>query len=147
MAFALNRAQVIGNVTRDVEAKQTPSGQTVATFGVATNFSWTGADGQKQDKVEFHNIVAWGKLAEICQQYVTKGRKIFIEGRLQTQTWEGQDGQKRSRTEINATNMILLDGPRGGGDREAGGIKETSVEGSAKKEVEVEEVSLDDLPF
>ncbi len=109
----LNKAMIIGNLTRDPEVKNIPSGQTVATFSVATNFVWTNQSGQKQEKVEFHNIVAWRRLAEICGQYLHKGTKVFIEGRLQTRDWAGQDGVKRYRTEIIAENMIMLD--RAGG--------------------------------
>ena len=104
----LNKAQIIGNLTRDPETRATPSGQTVATFGVATNFAWTDASGQKQSKAEFHNIVAWRRLAEICGQYLKKGNKVYIEGRLQTREWTTTDGQKRQRTEIVADNMIML---------------------------------------
>jgi len=100
---------IIGNLTRDPEVRNTSGGQTVANFGVATNHSWNDASGQRQEKAEFHNIVAWGKLAEICGQYLTKGRKVYVEGRLQTREWEGQDGAKRQRTEIVADNMIMLD--------------------------------------
>jgi single-strand DNA-binding protein len=109
----LNKAMIIGNLTRDPEIKNTPSGQTVATFSIATNFVWMNQAGQKQEKVEFHNIVAWRRLAEICGQYLRKGAKVFIEGRLQTRDWVGQDGVKRYRTEIIAENMIMLD--RAGG--------------------------------
>ncbi len=105
----LNKAMVIGRLTRDPEIRTTPSGQTVASFAIATNFTWTDQSGQKQEKVEFHNIVAWRKLAEIIGQYLKKGSKIYIEGRLQTRDWVGQDGVKRYRTEINADNMIMLD--------------------------------------
>jgi single-strand DNA-binding protein len=108
----LNRAQLIGNVTRDPEVRTTTGGQNVASFGIATNAQWTDTQGAKQVRTEFHNIVAWGKLADICQQYLTKGKKIFLEGRIQTREWEAQDGQKRTRTEIVAENMIMLD--RGG---------------------------------
>ncbi|MBI5794139.1 single-stranded DNA-binding protein, partial [Candidatus Uhrbacteria bacterium] len=97
--YSLNRATLIGNLTRDPEVKTIPSGQKVCTFGMATNRSWTGTDGKKQEATEFHNIVAWGKLAEICGSYLTKGRKVYIEGRLQTHDWDGQDGVKRYRTE------------------------------------------------
>lgn len=117
--FSLNRATIIGNLTRDPELKQTPSGQSVCSFGVATNRSWTGQDGQKQEATEFHNIVAWGKLALICSQYLTKGRKVYIEGRLQTHDWEGQDGVRRYRTEIIAESMIILDRPGGSAPRAA----------------------------
>src|SRR3989338_6290010 len=105
----LNKAMIIGNLTRDPESKTTPSGQAVTTFGVATNLIWTDQSGAKQKKAEFHNIVAWRKLAEICAQYLHKGSKVYIEGRLQTRDWEGQDGVKRYRTEIVAENMIMLD--------------------------------------
>ena len=105
----LNRAMIIGNLTRDPEVRTTTGGQTVCSFGVATNSTWKDSSGQKQERAEFHNIVAWGKLAEICQQFLGKGRKVYIEGRLQTREWDGQDGQKKNRTEIVAENMIMLD--------------------------------------
>lgn len=111
----LNRAMVIGNCTRDPEVRTTTTGQNVCSFGVATNFTWKDAQGQKQEKVEFHNIVAWGKLAEICGQYLARGRKVYVEGRLQTREWDGQDGAKRNRTEIVAENVILLDRAPGAG--------------------------------
>jgi len=107
--YSLNRATIIGNLTRDPETRKTPSGQSVSTFSVATNRSWSGTDGQKQEATEFHNVVAWGKLAEICSQYLNKGKKVYIEGRLQTRDWEGQDGVRRYRTEIVTENMIILD--------------------------------------
>lgn len=109
----LNKAMIIGNLTRDPEVRTTPSGQTVASFGVATNFVWTDQSGQKQERVEFHNVVAWRRLAEICGQYLKKGAKVYIEGRMQTKDWVGQDGGKRSKTEIITENMIML-GDRGG---------------------------------
>jgi single-strand DNA-binding protein len=105
----LNRAMIIGNLTRDPEVRTTANGQNVATFGVATNYTWTDQQGQKQERVEFHNIVAWGKLAEICGQYLGKGRKVYVEGRLQTREWEGQDKVKRKTTEIICEQMIMLD--------------------------------------
>ncbi|MEK9159317.1 MAG: single-stranded DNA-binding protein [Patescibacteria group bacterium] len=151
MAFSLNRAQVIGNVTRDPEVKNIASGQTVASFSVATNSSWTDKMGAKQEKSEFHNIVAWGKLAEICQAYVKKGRKLYVEGRMQTRDWEGEDGVKRYRSEIVAENLILLDrsgAPEGGVtyDREQApdAFKPQKQEAAV---AEAEEVTLDDLPF
>ncbi len=107
--YSLNRATIIGNLTRDPELKQIPSGQSVCSFAVATNRAWTGKDGAKQEATEFHNVVAWARLAEICSQYLAKGRKVYIEGRLQTRDWEGQDGVRRYRTEIVAENMIILD--------------------------------------
>ena len=104
----LNRAQIIGNLTRDPETRTTPNGQTVTNFSVATSFVWKDAAGVKQEKPEYHNIVAWRKLGQICAQYLHKGNKVYIEGRLQTRDWEGQDGVKRYRTEIIADNMIML---------------------------------------
>jgi len=111
----LNKAMIIGNLTRDPEVRTTPSGQTVATFGIATNLVWTDADGQKQQKVEFHNVVAWRKLGEICGTWLKKGKQIYLEGRLQTRDWVGQDGVRKYRTEIIADNMIML-GSAGGGN-------------------------------
>ncbi len=105
----LNKAMIIGNLTRDPEIRNTPAGATVATFTVATNLVWNDQSGQRQEKVEFHNIVAWRRLGEICGQYLKKGSKVYIEGRLQTRDWVGQDGVKRYRTEIIAENMIMLD--------------------------------------
>jgi len=106
--FSLNRAQIVGNLTRDPEMRYTPNGQSVCSFGVATNRRWKDKDGNQQEQTEFHNIVAWGKLAEISSQYLKKGNKVYIEGRLQTRSWEGQDGNKRNRTEIVTENIIFL---------------------------------------
>ncbi len=107
----LNKVFVLGNLTRDPELRQTASGQNVATMSIATNRMWTNPSGAKQNQTEFHNVVLWGRLAEIAHQYLSKGRLVFIEGRLTTRTWQDQQsGQKRSRTEIIAENMQL--GPR-----------------------------------
>ncbi|KKU12494.1 MAG: Single-stranded DNA-binding protein [Parcubacteria group bacterium GW2011_GWC2_45_7] len=105
----LNKAMLIGNLTRNPEMRTTPQGQTVCSFGLATNRRWTDQSGQKQEQVEYHNIVAWGKLAEICGQYLVKGKKVYVEGRLQTHKWQGQDGVERTRTEIIMENMQMLD--------------------------------------
>ena len=106
--FSLNRAQIVGNVTRDPEMRYTPNGQAVCSFGVATNRRWKDKDGNQQEATEFHNVVAWAKLAELMAQLVHKGSKLYLEGRLQTRQWEGQDGGKRSRTEIVMNDFILL---------------------------------------
>lgn len=108
-----NKAIVIGNLTRDPEMRTIPSGQTVCNFSMATNRTWTDQSGVKQTAVEYHNIVAWRKLAEIIGQYLKKGSLVMIEGRLQTRTWQAQDGTNRYRTEIVAENMQM--GPRGSG--------------------------------
>ncbi|HCU48209.1 TPA: single-stranded DNA-binding protein [Patescibacteria group bacterium] len=105
----LNKAMIIGNVTRDPESRSTPDGTPVTSFSVATNMRWTDKAGQRQDRAEYHNIVAWRKLADICTQYLKKGSKVYIEGRLQTRSWDDQQGQKHWRTEIIAENMIMLD--------------------------------------
>lgn len=152
--MSLNRVQLIGNLTRDPEARQIPGGSMVVTLSLATNLTWTDQSGQKQTKTEYHNVVVWRKLAEICNQYLKKGGKVFIEGRLQTRSWDGEDGVKRYRTEIVADNMIMLDG-RGGGaapmmEREAGGIEQSKNEDFGPEPVPAggaDEVSIDDLPF
>ncbi|MDI3496574.1 MAG: single-strand DNA-binding protein [Patescibacteria group bacterium] len=113
----LNKAMIIGNLTRDPELKSTPSGQNVVSFSVATNLIWTDQSGNQQKKTEFHNIIAWQKLAEICAKYLKKGSKVYIEGRLQTTDWTGNDGVKRYRTEIVAENMIMLDSKGGSTDQ------------------------------
>ena len=149
MSMSLNRAQIIGNLTKDPEVRQTPSGTLVASFTVATNHTWKDQNGQKQEKAEFHNIVAWGKLAEICQQYLRKGKKIFIEGRIQTRDWEGDDGIKRYKTEIIAENMIMLSGREGGESEPHFSSNSVSEPQYASKAPDIndEEISIDDLPF
>jgi single-strand DNA-binding protein len=113
MARSLNKVQLIGNLTRDPELRYTPNGTAVCSFGLATNRSWKTDAGEKHDEAEFHNIVAWNKLAELCSQFLVKGRKVYVEGRLATRTWTGQDGAQRNRTEIVISDMILLDSNRG----------------------------------
>ncbi|MBA3047945.1 single-stranded DNA-binding protein [Patescibacteria group bacterium] len=113
----LNKAMIIGNLTRDPEIRTTPTGKTVASFDVATSFVWKDSQtGEQKKTTEFHHVVAWTRLAEICGQYLHKGSKVYIEGRLQTRDWLGQqDGIKRYRTEIIAENMIMLGGAGQGG--------------------------------
>ncbi len=108
---ALNQAEVIGNVTRDPELRQTPNGNSVVSFGIATNFSWKDRAGESQEKTEFHNIVAWDDLAKGIAESIKKGRKIYIRGRLQTRSWETPDGNKRYTTEIIAENALALGVP------------------------------------
>ncbi len=109
---SLNRVTLIGNLTRDPELKYTPQGSAVCTFGMATNREWTDSSGQKQEGAEFHRIVAWGKLGEICSQLLQKGRKVFVEGRLQTRQWKTQDGSDKQITEIVIEEMMALDAPK-----------------------------------
>jgi len=112
MAKSLNRVQLIGNLTRDPELRYTPNGTAVCSFSIATNRSWTTEAGEKKDEAEFHRIVAWNKLAEICSQFLVKGRKVYVEGRLSTRSWNAQDGTQKSTTEIIISDMILLDSKR-----------------------------------
>lgn len=145
----LNRAMVLGNATRDAELRTTPNGRSVASFAVATNRRWRDQSGETKDEVQFHEIVAWGKLAEIASQIVKKGTKVYVEGRLQTRTWEGQDGARRERTEIIADNIIGLSG-RGEVIPEDvdSAPSEPPKEKKEKKEESVEdEINLDDIPF
>src|SRR3990170_7000219 len=111
----LNKSMLIGNVTADPESRTTPQGQNVCSFSVATNFVWTDQSGTKQQRPEFHNVVAWRKLADICAQYLKKGKKVYVEGRLQTRNWEGQDGVKRYKTEVIASDLIVMDRPQSAG--------------------------------
>lgn len=146
----LNKAQVIGRITQDVELKQTPNGQNVTSFSVATNRNWTDSSGMKQEQVEFHNIVLWGKLAEIAGQYVSKGSKLFIEGRLQTRSWEAQDGTKRYRTEIVGENMIMLDNKSDNNNSEFSNSGSSTNDTPAVKRTtpkQEEEISVEDIPF
>lgn len=106
--FSLNRATILGNATRDPEMRYTPNGKGVVHFAVATNRRWKDQSGEFQEEVEFHEISAWAGLAETINNYVKKGNKVYIEGRLRTHSWEAPDGSKRQRTEIVADNLILL---------------------------------------
>ena len=145
----LNKVFLIGNMTRDPEMRSLPSGQAVVNFGLATNRMWKGKDGSQQKQAEFHNIVMFGRLAEITKQYLTKGSMIMVEGRIQTRSWQGQDGQKKQRTEIVAESMQM--GPRGGPHA-------PFVENPAKQEEEApeilatveypeDEIKPEDIPF
>lgn len=153
----LNKAMIIGNLTRDPEVRNTQAGATVTSFSVATNLIWTDQGGQKQEKVEFHNVVAWRKLGEICGQYLRKGSKVYIEGRLQTRDWVGQDGVKRYRTEIVADNMIMLD-RAGGASRTSGAVNEPPMPNEEPiidssepvmndGSVDEEDIKVENIPF
>lgn len=160
----LNRATIIGHSTRDPELRSTPNGQSVANFSVATNRRWTDNQGQDQEETEFHDIVAWGKLAEIASQILSKGNLVYIEGRLQTRSWEGQDGNKRQRTEIIASNIINLEkresAQRGDSKQSVDQTPDDEEEvdqrpesekegqkGSKEKADEAEEIDIDDIPL
>jgi single-strand DNA-binding protein len=109
--LCLNRVMVIGNLGRDPEMRYTPSGQAITSFSLAATRTWTTAAGERRDATEWFNVVAWGSLAEICNQYLTKGRRVYVEGELRTRGWEQPDGKKHFRTELVASEMIML-GPR-----------------------------------
>ncbi|MBT6143331.1 single-stranded DNA-binding protein [bacterium] len=145
MANSLNKVQLIGNLTKDPELRQTPNGSNVCSFTVATNLTWKDANGQKQDKAEFHNIVVWGKLAEICGQYLQKGKKVYLEGRLQTRDWEAEDGSKRYKTEMVAENMIMLSSANSGSS-DSGSGSSYSAPPAAPAQAD-SDISIDDLPF
>lgn len=111
---SLNKVMLIGNLTRDPELRYTPQGTAVCTMGLATNRTWVTDNGDKKEETEFHRIVAWNKLAELCSQLLFKGRRVYVEGRLQTRQWTGQDGQNRQATEIVIEDMLVLDSKRQG---------------------------------
>ena len=171
---SLNKVMLIGNLTRDPEMRYTPNGTAVCSFGLATNRSWqTGEGGERKEETEFHRIVAWNKLAELCAQLLTKGRKVYIEGRLQTRSWEGPEGEKRQATEVVAEDMVLLDSRKDGAglssetDRmpdhenenqeieevkkqKAKGKNEDKKEGKKeedKADEKEDEIDIDDIPF
>jgi len=165
-ARSLNKVMLIGNLTRDPDVRYTPTGTSVASFAIATNRSWTPADGgEKQERVDYHNIVAWSKLADICGQLLHKGDKVYVEGRLQTRDWKAQDGTDRKITEIVIDTMMLLRSTRSSSemtaesdsdDDEAEEKPARSKKKSAKAEVVEEPVDdqvsdaqsvADDIPF
>jgi len=120
---SINKATLIGNLGTEPEMRHTTSGQAVCSFSLATNESWGGKDGsERQERTEWHKIVAWGRLAEICGEYLKKGRQVYIEGRIQTRSWQDKEGTKRYTTEIVAQDMMMLGGrDGGGGDFQGGG--------------------------
>ena len=116
----INKAILIGNLGRDPELRYTQNGQAVVNFSLATSENWMDKGGERQERTEWHRIVAWGKTGELCAQYLSKGRTVYIEGRIQTRDWEDKEGLKRQTTEINATTVQFLGGPRGDGDSSGG---------------------------
>lgn len=142
--YSLNKVMLIGNLTRDPEVRNTNSGQTVTSFSIATNLNWTDQNGQQQSKAEFHNVIAWRKLGEICGQYLSKGIKVYIEGRLQTRDWTAQDGSKRKTTEVVAENMIILSPKAGGQGSAPGGNNDEIIIPESEDE---DEIKIEDIPF
>lgn len=156
----LNKVMIIGRLTRDPELRQTPNGASVCQLGLATNYVYTNqSTGQKVEQVEYHNVVLWRKLAEIANQYLKKGRRVYIEGRLATRSWDAQDGTKRSKTEIVCDNMIMLDGGQvtGNGNGNDGQQLNNNGPDNANQSFPDEElptiqqggenISVEDIPF
>ena len=147
--------QLIGNLTRDPELRYTPSGTALCSFGLATNRSWTTDTGEKMEDTEFHNIVAWNKLGELCSQYLAKGRKAYVEGRIATRTYTGKDNQQHQRTEILIQDMIILDSKAAGHAAEAGKgevatptLKQTATaeeQKAPKSDTEPEQLEAEDI--
>lgn len=137
---SLNKVMLIGNLTRDPELRYTPQGTAVCSFGLATNRSWMPSDStERREETEFHRIVSWNKLAELCSQLLTKGRKVYVEGRLQTRSWETSEGDRRQTTEIVAEDMVILDQKRPVTAEMQNGEETQKVEGSAEKTAATED--------
>jgi len=149
MAGGVNKVILVGNLGADPEVRFTPSGQAVANFRIATSESWTDKNGQKQDRTEWHRIVVWGKLAELCGEYLGKGRQCFVEGRLQTREWTDKENRKNYTTEVVANNVVFLGG-RGVVDNRTGprnGGEEYAQPPAAADEVANSLAPEDDIPF
>jgi len=131
----LNKVQIIGRLTQDLELKQAPNGNSVVNFPVATNRHWTDSSGNKQEQTEFHTIEMWGKLADIAGQYLTKGQEVYIEGRLQTKSWEAEDGSKRYKTSIVAEQMQMGARSNGWGDNKTKTSTKTTNENTKEDDV------------
>lgn len=145
----LNKVTLMGNLTRDPEVRTTPNGQTVTSFSLALNRSWNDQQGNRQDAVEYIDVVAWGKLGEIVGQYLAKGRRAYVEGRLQTRNWDAQDGSKRYKTEVVASDLIMLDRASDNPGASAPRNQEpvAQVSGAQNSPVETDEISIEDIPF
>lgn len=143
----VNKVILVGNLGSDPEVRSTPSGQRVANFRMATSRNWTGQDGQRQEKTEWHSIVAWGKLADICERYLTKGKQVYVEGRLETRSWQDKEGQTRYKTEVICEQMQMLG--RAGADRGGDPAVDAPSRGGAPDEsfAPAGGGADDDLPF
>ena len=145
MSGSINKVILIGRLGRDPEVKYTPSGQAVANFSIATDETYKDRNGEQQRRTEWHNIVAWRRLAEICGEYLVKGKLVYIEGRLRTRKWEDREGNKRSTTEIEAREMQMLS-PKGEGDRSESSSQQ-SESTPAPAPAPSPEITDDDIPF
>jgi single-strand DNA-binding protein len=147
---SVNMVILMGNMTRDAELRYTPNGRAVASFGVACNRTYKDATGERKEEVDFFDIVAWGKLAEIISQYGGKGQGVHITGRLQNRSWEGQDGTKRNKTEVIASDISLVGG-KGASAPAADFSPNEGVDSAPQEpvsqEINEEEINIDDIPF
>jgi single-strand DNA-binding protein len=143
MANSVNKAILVGRLGKDPEVKYTQGGTPVAKFTLATNEVWKDQNGEKQERTEWHNIVAWTRLAEICGQYLTKGSRVYVEGRIQTRSWEDKEGNKRYTTEIRADNLVMLSGKSEEARSEKSAAAAASSDGSSADP----EITDDDIPF
>lgn len=140
MGRGLNKVMIIGHLGRDPEMRYTPSGRPVTTFTVATSRSWNTVDGERHQETEWFNVVAWGNLAEICKQYLTKGQQVYVEGRLQTRHWEDKEGVKHSSVEIVSNEMMML-----GDRRDSGSVEKHTAD--VTEETEPPSTDEDEFPF
>jgi single-strand DNA-binding protein len=153
---SVNKVILVGNLGRDAELRYTPGGAAVATLNMATTEVWTDKSGQRQEKTEWHRVVFWGKVAESLTEYLTKGKQVYVEGRLETRQWNDKDGNKRYTTEIKGDKIVLLGGGGGGGQRGGGGVSrgggsEESMGGGQTPahgaDVPDQPLTDDDIPF
>jgi single-strand DNA-binding protein len=147
---SVNKVILVGNLGRDAELRYTPGGAAVATLNLATTEVWNDKGGQRQEKTEWHRIVLWGKQAESLQEYLTKGKQIYVEGRLQTRQWDDKDGNKKYTTEIKADRITLLGGGGGGGrsaSMDRGSAVAAHAGGGGGDEPPMEPITDDDIPF
>lgn len=142
---SVNKVILVGRLGKDPEVRYTPSGASVANFSLATDETWKDKNGEKQQRTEWHNIVVWGKLAEICGQYLTKGKLVYLEGRLQTREWDDKDGNKRRTTEVVASDMVMLGSKAEGG----GSAPQRESPRQPVQTAEAPDVAItdDDIPF
>ncbi len=160
MSKSLNKVMLIGNLTRDPELRYTPTNTAVCTFSIATNRNWVDGNGQKQEDVQFHRLVAWAKLGEICAEILHKGRKVYVQGRLQTRNWQTKEGEEKQTTEVVVDEMIALGAPKAGSSEEKSSfnpsgevfnpdgevVEEKPVSARDSDEVKVDDIN-DDIPF
>lgn len=144
----VNRAIIVGFLGRDAELRRTDGGAVVAMLSVATTEAWTGRDGVRQERTEWHRVVLWGKMAESLQEYLVKGKQVYVEGKIQTREWVNRDDAKRQTTEIRADRIVLLGGARSGGPRERDGREADRLPASSGPAPPIAaEPSDDDIPF